>query len=239
MLITPRFAIRSHRRRPVQGLSIVELLVGIAVGMFVLAGATMVVSSQISDNKRLLLETQVQQDMRAAMDIIVRDIRRSGYTKWADSLVQPVNAAPKAAVVYRPAGYNNFSASLGSSIAYSYSSKPDDAMKNAIVADDMHGFRLTSGKIEVLLGAGGYQALTDPNVVTITSFDITQQVSAPMPLPTCETTPCATPACPPPNGQYIATRHLVLTMNGQAVHDASIQRQVRATVRVRNDEVCL
>lgn len=239
MLITPRIAIRAHRTGPVRGLSIVELLVGIAVGMFVLAGATMVVSNQISDNKRLLLETQVQQDMRAAMDIIVRDIRRSGYTKFADSLVQPVSAPPKAAVAYRPAGYNNFSATLGSSIAYSYSSEPDNATKNAIVADDMHGFRLTSGKIEALLGAGGYQALTDPNVVTITSFDITQQVSAPMPLPTCETTPCATAACPAPNGQYIATRHLVLTMNGQAVHDASIRRQIRATVRVRNDEVCL
>jgi type IV pilus assembly protein PilW len=82
-----------RRRRRQFGLSIVELLIGIAVGLFVLAGATMVVSNQIADNKRLLLETQVQQDMRTAMDVIVRDVRRSGFSYRSNELQKTGAAA--------------------------------------------------------------------------------------------------------------------------------------------------
>ena len=62
--------------RRARGLSIVELLVGIAVGLFVLAGATLLVSSQLSDNRQLMLETQVQQDLRASADLIARPTPR-------------------------------------------------------------------------------------------------------------------------------------------------------------------
>ena len=36
------------------------------------------VATQLSDNRRLLIETQVQQDLRASMDIITRQLRRDG-----------------------------------------------------------------------------------------------------------------------------------------------------------------
>lgn len=64
-----------------RGLSLVELLVGISVGLFVLAGATLLLSTQLGDNRRLLLETQLQQDLRATMDIITRELRRAGVNK--------------------------------------------------------------------------------------------------------------------------------------------------------------
>ena len=76
-----------------RGLSIVELMVGIAVGMFVLAGASLLASSQLSDNRQLLLETQVQQDLRATADLIARELRRGGYWANAGSTVWPA-AAP-------------------------------------------------------------------------------------------------------------------------------------------------
>ena len=71
----------STRRRAAQrGLSIVEMMVGVTIGLLVVAGATMVVSTQLLDNRQLMVETQVQQDLRAAADIITRDLRRAGYT---------------------------------------------------------------------------------------------------------------------------------------------------------------
>ena len=51
-------------------------MVGVAVGLFVVAAASMLVATQLSDNRRLTLETQVQQDLRAAADIITRELRR-------------------------------------------------------------------------------------------------------------------------------------------------------------------
>ncbi len=62
-----------------RGLSIVELMVGITISLFILAGATLVLTTQLDSNRRLLLEAQVQQDLRTAADMISRDVRRAGY----------------------------------------------------------------------------------------------------------------------------------------------------------------
>ena len=69
-----------------QGLSIVELMVGITIGLFILAGASMVLTTQLGDNRRLLLEAQVQQDLRVASDLISREIRAAGY--WGNAYQQ-------------------------------------------------------------------------------------------------------------------------------------------------------
>jgi type IV pilus assembly protein PilW len=231
MLTTRASLTRCAKRAAHSGLSIVELLVGIAVGMFVLAGAAMVATNQLVDNKRMLLETQVQQDMRAAMDIIVRDIRRSGYTSKAALLIQPVEAKLAPLPDYKPAGVMDASKPL----LYSYAKNDGLA---AASEDNKRGFRLNAKRIEALLGNGGYQALTDPNVVEITDFkagaaDVTATKTW---LPVCATPPCPSTNCP--DGQYITTRNIDLEMTGKAVHDSSVQRTIRATVRVRNDEVC-
>lgn len=217
------------------GLSIVELLVGIAVGLFVLAGAATVASNQLSDNKKLLLETQVQQDMRAAMDIIVRDIRRSGYTPYARTLVRPVEASAIAPSGYKPAGAGDTSLTQ---VLYTYRQPSNPDPEPAIPsASDHSGFRLQSNRIEVQLGQGNFQALTDTNVVRITNFSVNVTENS-VPLPTCSAPPCATATCPLPQGQSITTRDIDLQMDGEAVHDPKVKRTVQATVRVRNDEVC-
>jgi len=76
------------------GLSIVELLVGIAIGLFILAGATLVTSTQLSNNRLLLLETQIQQDLRSTADLITRELRRSGYWGGAPTTAWPMAGAP-------------------------------------------------------------------------------------------------------------------------------------------------
>ena len=61
-----------------RGLSIVELMVGIAIGLIIVAAASLLMSGQLNENRRLLAETQLQQDLRAASDIITRELRRIG-----------------------------------------------------------------------------------------------------------------------------------------------------------------
>ena len=71
----------SHRRS--RGLSIVELLVGTAVGLVVVAAATTVVTRHARENRALAIEARLVQDLRTAADIIARDLRRAGY--WGAS----------------------------------------------------------------------------------------------------------------------------------------------------------
>ena len=226
---------KPHRptRSTARGLSIVELLVGIAVGLFVLAGAAMVATNQITDNRRLLLETQIQQDMRTAMDIIVRDIRRSGYSFNAETL--PAVGAPALAPnAYSPAG----ALVAGEPLLYTYSIEASMDDNGIADPEDFRGFKREDDIIKVQLGKGNWQPLTDGEVVRIKELTATELPATTL-LPTAA---CGTPPCESSNGcgdARVVSRIIQLTMVGEAVHDKQIVRTLRSAVRVRNDEVCL
>jgi prepilin peptidase dependent protein B len=68
---------RANRRQ--KGVSLIELLIGITVGLIILAGALALFSSMLKSSKTNLAMTNLDQELRAAMDIMVRNIRRAGY----------------------------------------------------------------------------------------------------------------------------------------------------------------
>lgn len=231
-------------RRAARGLSIMELLVGVAVGLFVLAGASLVTSNQLTDNRRMLLETQIQQDLRAAMDIISRDIRRSGYWGNAYKSVQPETTV--LTNPYQPVGVLSGTTNVVSdSIVYSYSHDHDllRAETDAVEPEEENGFSLDTdangiGVIYAQLNRDGpAQPLTDPSVMNVTQFDVRVDTTE-IPLQVCGTPPCppATSGCGPRSSIFV--RQVVMTISGTAVHDASVRRTVSNTVRLRNDQVC-
>lgn len=208
------------------GLSMVELLVGVAVGLFVVAGATMAVSNQLGDNRRLMLETQIQQDLRAAADVIARDLRRSGY--WAraqDGVWYPgavaVTANPYTAVT--PAS------GVASAVEFGYSRGA--AENNVLDAADEAGFRLSGNVIQMNVG-GQWQALTDATTLRITDFRVTVLTQA-VPLACFNPCPTGATACPPTQ----SVRDVRVEISGVAVHNPSVQRSARSQVRLRNDVI--
>ena len=231
---------QSAARRPQRqrGLSIVELMVGVAVGLFVVAAASMLVATQLSDNRRLTLETQVQQDLRAAADIITRELRRSGHwAKARDGVAYPGNAAvvrlsPYSAV--EKAASSPFTdGNTSSTVLLSYSRSGDEALENNWVdTNEELGFRLTGGVIETRLGNGGWQDLTDSATLNVTRFELTMNEQ---PIALECTKPCAGggTACYP----QLVVRDITLAITGQATHDSSVQRSLRSNVRLRNDLV--
>jgi prepilin peptidase dependent protein B len=215
--------------RAARGLSIVELLIGIAIGLFILAGATVVVSGQLTDNRRLLLETQLQQDLRAAADMIVRDVRRGGY--WGNAGGTVWAAAGAASNPYRALWTST--AGGRSELMYSYSSATPAIPENGVEDDaERYGFALDAGTgtIQMRLGGGGWQALTDPDVVRVTQFDVqvNEQV---IPVPCAKACTGGGVACWPQQ----TVRDVAIVIAGRAVHDANVQRSIRSDVRVRND----
>lgn len=215
-----------------RGLSIVELLVGITIGLFVLAGATMVVSSQLSDNRQLLLETQVQQDLRTAADMITRDLRRSGY--WGKAIER---VWPAAGTAILDNMYQSVDSSTGaggrSELNYRYSESLGSSNEDNIVAsNETFGFAWNSSAktIEMKLGAAGWQTVTDPSVMNVTAFGLTL-------IPQLVTVPCARlcvgggTACWPRQ----TVRHVEISITGQAVHSPLVVRSLTNLVRLRND----
>lgn len=213
------------RRLPLRaqrGVSLVELMVGITVGLFVVAAAAMLVGSQLTENRRLLLETQLQQDLRSSADIVARELRRAGY--WNQS--QQGIWTPTGAPVPNPRAAVDMPAA--NEVRYTYNRGPGQT--------GPYGFKLntSTGSIQTLLAAAGWQDLTDRNTLRITGLTI-NPVNSTVPLPCPK-------ACPAPAGAQdcwpqMVIRSFDVTIAGQAVHDAAVRRTLTTNVRLRNDLV--
>lgn len=214
------------------GLSLVELMVGITVGMIIVAGASTMMVNQIDEHRRLTLETQIQQDLRAAADLMLRDLRRSGYRAQAFQSVW----APTAPVTANPYPLALQVSEDGKQVLYSYTSALDAKNapneNNQVDANEVFGYRLRQGVLQFNLG-GSWQPLTDPNTLEVTVFQVTPQVQTISLKEFCPT-PCANDAdCPQQQVLDISLR-----LEGRARHDrANVSRSINVSTRLRNDAV--
>ena len=216
-----------------KGLSLVELLIGVTVGLFVVAAAGMLLSTHLTENRRLLLETQLQQDLRATADIISREIRRAGY--WAtaqDGVWRPTLPEPSV----NP--FRNLIVTAGTQGAIEYDYKrPDNAT-------GPFKYRVHNGIIKTQLASTtAEQDLTDSRVLYVDSVEITQTTSDTVRLscPKACPVPATPPVAPATTIDYcwplFGVSEFVVTITGHSVSDSSIERSVTSRVRLRNDQV--
>ena len=214
-------------RRCVHGVLLVELMIGIAIGLLIAAAAVTFVAGHLHDNRRLLLESRLMQDLRTAADIVARDLRRAGY--WAASF-DGVALAGGAATAHNPYAALAPSAAASDSVSFGYSR---DVSENGVVdSNEQFGFRLRNGALEIQLGAGNWQALTDSGTLVVTAFRVTPTVQ-PVDLgDVCAAScPPGSATCPP----RLDVRSLAVEISGRALADAAIVRTVRGSVRLRAD----
>lgn len=211
-----------------RGLSLVELMVGAALGLFMAAAGGSLLASHLRENRGLLLEARLMQDLRTAADLITHDLRRAGHWGAAGAGVWTAAAG---GVIANPYSALSPAAAASDAVAFSYSR--DTIENHAVDSNERFGFRLRSGVVELQLGAGNWQALTDSGTMTVTAFSVT---------PTVEeidlTAWCARP-CPagsaaicPPRQQV---RSLAVLIRARSATDAALVRSLSSQVRVRND----
>lgn len=186
--------VEAARRQSLRGLSIVELMIGVAIGLAVVAGGAKMLADGLIGNRRTLVEARISQDLRAATDIIARDLRRAGY--WGGSL-DGVTAAPQLSS-YRSIVSN------ASSVAFNYAQDPGN--NNALENNEYFGFQRAvdnngTGFIQMKMGrdAGNndnWQPLTDPRSVNVTNFEVAagaEEISLGSICRVMGTSPCCSP----------------------------------------------
>jgi type IV pilus assembly protein PilW len=210
------------RRSGCRGLSLVELMVGLVLALLVAAAAGALFAAGLRDDRRLLLEARVDQDLRGAAGLIAREIRRAGY--WAHAASAGLWSPAGGHALPNPYDAVSSPAASPDTIELRYS---QDTVENDVVdSNEQRGFRLRSGAISVQLGAGNWQTLTDADTLLVTRLDIASGVQeAAMDL--------ATPACAP----RAQVRSAEIVIAGRATADPAVQRTVRTTVRMRNDRL--
>ncbi len=210
-----------------RGLSLVELMVGIAVGMFVAAAAATLVATQLTDNRRLLLEVQLQQDLRATTDIITRDLRRSGAVSLLSGAASFVWSPAAPDFIQNP--MLDIAVAAGS-VLFENGRLPGES--------GQYGYRLSQigavGVIESRLSDNAnWQVLTDSAVVDVVTFTVTPQPEPPVVVPCPKLCPDATQNCWP----RISVRKYVIDITGRSVGDPTIRRSLQSVVRTRADQV--
>ena len=227
-----------------RGVSLVELMVGIAVGMFIVAAAATLIGTQLSDNRRLLNEVHLQQELRATADIITRDLRRIGATgdtgpsgsagsvwaapndAWADTQMNAISLSGSQSIEF------NSPRRQGVSGPYGYKLVTDaDAHTGVIQAELPQYVANTSGT--ATLSGISWVSMTDPTAVDITGFQVQVTSEPEVQLPCPRLCADGTKDCWP----TITVRNITVLLRGRSVTDPSVVREVRSVARLRNDLV--
>jgi type II secretory pathway component PulJ len=213
-------------------MSLVELMVGIAVGMFIVAAAATLVATQLTDNRRLMLEVQVQQDLRATADIITRDIRRIGATGPVSITDTDTGVWSESTGVGIDRTFNQFLVFNTSEIQFN---SPRQAGQIG-----PYGYKLVTSETAKVIqsslpSVSQWQALTDSDAMEVTDFSLTLVEEPPITL-ACPKL-CSNVGIDKSCWPTITVRSVVVDITGRAKSDHSVVKRVRSVARLRNDIV--
>ena len=216
---------RLHRSGHPLGLSVVELMVSLAVGMVVIAMAVSAMAHQAGASRRVLLEARLTQELRAATDLLARHVRRAGH--WSDA----AEGVWRAGDGTPPANPHTFTSEAPDRLRFTYSS-PAQEPTDAVASTDHFGFRLRHGILDIELGEGHWQPLTDPGVLQVTELLLVpHEENIPLPAACAQPCPASARTCPP----QVRVRGLEIRIEAIATRDPSVHRQAATYVRPRND----
>lgn len=222
----------NHRRPPrlPRGFTLIELMVAITLGLIVIGSLVAFTVSTVRSNNENVRMTRLTQDLRASMNLAVREVRRSGY----DS-----TSVTKALTTQDPSRYLALTADEANScVTYTYD--------RGGAATESRGFKLNAatGALQMKVASAavdcasgtGWEDISDPNVVQITKF-VPRLV---------ETRFCGElgeykdPADPTKSLAILArgsVRTLAVCVKGNLRADAGISRHVTDVIRLRAERL--
>lgn len=206
-------------RRRHTGFSLVELMVAITIGLFILLGLTSFLSNNLRSSAQLAASTRLNQEMRSIMTLMSRDIRRAGYWGNATSGI-----GVTVALFDNP--FDDVNVSTAGCILYNYDLNAD----GSLTGSEQFGFLLDNGTIRARSSSSGspscaassdWQPLSDPNTVTYTA--LTFSISA--------TKNYITGTSGPNSTQRIVT----VTLTGSLKSDSTVKQTLTEQIKIEND----
>jgi len=207
-----------------RGFSLVELMVALAAGLFILAGVTFLYAEVVRANTAVLRTAHLQQTLWSLMAAMADDVRRAGY--WS-----------RAELVLDGASVNGFAPLHivdGDCLLYSYDEDGDDA-DGAPDPEDQHGFRLDDGQVRIKTSdntcgaatcddcsSGTWWLLTDPQAVRIGALRFTGNERAHLLAD---------------GTRQLVVREIGISLEGAIAADPAVHHTLATSVSVRNHEL--
>lgn len=225
--------LNSPAQRRQRGVSLIEMMVGVVVGLFIIGGALALFATSAVGSRRTVADARVQQDLRNIADLVARDLRRAGY--WGNSQAG-TKAVSASSTVTTPNPYSTIDRTESSTEgAFSYAFSRDTTEDNAKGDNESFGFSVTAaGELQMQTSNGTVSTLNDVGYTKVTAFSVTDNSPAAIWLGyRCETVkPIGSPETP-----YVFVRRYDISITGQSALDSNVVRTLKTTVRVRNDRV--
>lgn len=200
-------------------MTLVELLVGLTVSLFLMAGAAALMTQQLHEHRRMLAQTQLQADLRALQVLLRRELRQAGA--WGEPgawLWTPETGTPRANpydTIEVRAGELRFASSQAVSDP---TQREDQRLDDA----DRKALRWRGATLEFRTDGGRFQPLNDPSSVAVRRFEADQEAVVMDAELTCAQ-PCGSTAqCPP----RVTVRTLRVQIDVEAVSDPRVRRSV-------------
>lgn len=242
----------SITRKQQTGISLIELMIGLLVGLVIVAGGLSVFVTSVRGQADNIKLSRLNQDMRAMMDIMVRDIRRAGFvtddpqTNWTSLQDNPFFGATTELAIYdsKPC------------IVYAYNR--DNDSPPTVADNERLGFRLNDGGELEMRSSGTTNENCDDGVwesITESEVEINGLtfILDPIPLDVssmidgtgdansdgiCDTgeacNTCTRDGSPDPACLYV--RNVTITLTARLRDDNTVIQTITEQVRVRNDK---
>jgi prepilin peptidase dependent protein B len=202
-----------HRQ---QGLSLIELMISMMLGLMLMAGMLTLFHNALQSSRDLNAAKQLEDELHGTLDLIVRDLRRTGA--MGNPIRQMLGVA-------NPFGLDSVSAYTGEAASSCLTSSYDldgDGTLDTGSSDERFGYRLRASNVQMRVSGQACTANITPAwnaVTTLAQIQITALRFA-----TTVSTALG-----------ITTRTVVVTMSGRLASDAAVTRTLSRTVRLRND----
>ncbi|MTW23113.1 hypothetical protein [Allochromatium palmeri] len=225
----------------IRGFSLVELMVGSAAGLIVIAGAIGLVISILASNSDTVKASRLNQDLNSIMAIMVNEIRRAGHG------------------CFGKAGFTTISSLETTNTCIHYAYSPAKNMEGCDGLDNdsdgtndeldefiqlHYGFLLHDDGDKILmrtassaftcggsLTASNWEAMNNEDEVEITVFSVTDNsrcLDNDGLIVSCTATTAPLPV--------VRVRRLDLSLTGRLTQDIAVTSTVQETVRIRNNE---
>lgn len=226
------------------GMSLVELMIALAIGLVVIGSVLAFTLSSLSTNTEYVQSTRLSQELRNTMDFVTRELRRAGYDENVGSYPARYSISS-----LTPPTFAKLLVS-GSCVIFAYDRTGGTPGTVDLAQGEIRGIRLGStpdgiGVIEVFESAtgvtpsctatgptytnyppstnAGWSALSDPRVLNITQFNLDTSGYIPQ-VGTATSAP-------------VVMREIVVDLKGQLRNsaDGTVTRGIRSTIRIRAD----
>jgi Tfp pilus assembly protein PilW len=220
------------------GASLMEVLVAMSISLVVTASMIALMANSLSTTARVVKMTKLSDDLRVAMQMMTRDVRRSSYNANSMFCYANEDCATDGAIV--AAGDITLVDIDGDTVNDCFTFLMDRDYDGDSTEDDAGGFRrVVAGDVGVIemwtggadpdcnaaAGATGWVRITDPDETDVFGFSIDDNLSYTQVIQDDGA------------GNTLSQRVRTIRMNlqGRLVVDDTIVRRVEDVISVRND----